>query len=480
MSEIWPMWVAGARRTSAASFAVYNPYDGSDVARVAAPSAIDIEDAVAAASAASGELGALPAHRRAAALQQVAEHLAARAAEIAALITSEAGKPMRWAEVEVERAVGTFRLAAAEALRFSGELQRLDVDPGGEGRLALIRRFPRGPVLGIAPFNFPLNLVAHKVAPALAVGAPIVVKPAPKTPLTALVLGEILAETDLPAGAFSVLPVANALMGGLVSDPRLPVVSFTGSAPVGRSIQRQVPDKHVVLELGGNAAVYIAEDWAGPDDLGWAARRIALYGNAQAGQSCVAVQRIFVERSLLDSFRELLIEAMRSLRTGDPADPATDVGPVIDEHAAERISAWLDEATGAGASVLLGGTRHANAVAPTLVCDVPAGVRLRDEEVFGPVMLLEAVDGLDDALRRINDSAFGLQAGVLTHDLQTAFRAFQALEVGGVIVGDVPTYRSDAMPYGGIKDSGVGREGVRAAMEDLTTPRTLVLSGVAL
>lgn len=480
MSEIWPMWVAGARRTSAASFAVCNPYDGSDLARVAAPSTTDIEDAVAAASAAAGELGALPAHRRAAALQQVSEHLAARAGEIAALITSEAGKPLRWAEVEVERAVGTFRLAAAEASRFSGELQRLDVDPGGEGRLALIRRFPRGPVLGITPFNFPLNLVAHKVAPALAVGAPIVVKPAPKTPLTALVLGEILAETDLPAGAFSVIPVENAMMGDLIADPRLPVVSFTGSAPVGRSIQRQVPDKHVVLELGGNAAVYIAEDWDRPDDLGWAAKRIALYGNAQAGQSCVAVQRIFVERSLFEPFRELLIEAVASLHTGEPTDPATEVGPVIDEHAAERISAWLDEATGAGASLLLGGTRHANTVAPTLVCDVPAGVRLREEEVFGPVMLLEAVEGIEDALRRINDSAFGLQAGVLTHDLQTAFRAFQALEVGGVIVGDVPTYRSDAMPYGGIKDSGVGREGVRAAMEDLTTPRTLVLSGVAL
>lgn len=473
-------WVAGKPATGDTSFAVHNPYSGELVANVSAPATGQVDEAVQAAADAARSLGAAPAHVRAAALRHVSRRLAERREEIAALVTAESGKPVRWARVEVDRAVSTFLWGAEEAVRWSGELQRLDSDPAGTGRLALVRRFPRGPVLAIAPFNFPLNLVAHKVAPALAVGTPILVKPAPKTPLSALVLGQILAETDLPAGSWSVLTVADAEMPGLVADPRLPVVSFTGSGQVGWTIQQSVPRKHVILELGGNAAVLVAADWSSPADLRWAAERIALFSNYQAGQSCIAVQRVLADRSVADELRTELVAAVGRLRTGDPADPATDVGPLINLDAAERVEQWIAEAVEGGATVLAGGTRDRTTIAPTVLVDVPATARLLRGEVFGPVLVLEAVDGLDEGLDRVNDSEFGLQAGVLTHDLATAFRAHRELEVGGVIVGDVPSYRADQMPYGGVKDSGTGREGVRAAMVDLTVERVLVLTGLEL
>jgi aldehyde dehydrogenase (NAD+) len=377
----------------------------------------------------------------------------------------------------VARAVSTFRWGAEEARRWSGSLQRLDTDPAATGRMALVRRAPRGPVLGIAPFNFPLNLVAHKVAPAIAVGAPIVLKPAPATPLSALVLGEILAGTDLPAGAWSVLPVPNEVAAELVRDPRLPVVSFTGSVPVGWSIRDAVPRKHVTLELGGNAAVVVAPD---QDDeaLAWAASRIATFAMYQAGQSCISVQRVLVHRDVAAPLTERLVEAVGKLRTGDPGDDATDVGPLIDEAAARRVASWVDEAVASGARLLTGGTREGAAYAPTVLADVPPTAKVACEEVFGPVVAVDVVDSVDEAFARVNDSRFGLQAGVFTRDLQLAFRAARELEVGGVVIGDVPSFRADQMPYGGIKDSGVGREGVRAAMEDLSEERVLVLTGI--
>jgi acyl-CoA reductase-like NAD-dependent aldehyde dehydrogenase len=332
-------------------------------------------------------------------------------------------------------------------------------------------------VLGIAPFNFPLNLVAHKVAPAIAVGAPIVVKPAPRTPLSALLLGELLAETDLPAGAFSVLPVGNEATLELVRDPRLPVVSFTGSGPVGWSLMDAAPRKRVVLELGGNAAAVVCADWP---DLSFAAQRIALFGNYQAGQSCIAVQRVIVDRAVAEEFVPLLLDAVAALREGDPHDPSVEVGPVVDLAAAERIERWITEAVSAGAHLLAGGKREGTSISPVVLTDVPADAKVWADEVFGPVLVLSIVDGVDEALEQVNASAFGLQAGIFTRDITVAFAASSRLDVGGVIIGDVPAFRADQMPYGGVKGSGVGREGVRSAMADLTEERVMVLTDLEL
>jgi acyl-CoA reductase-like NAD-dependent aldehyde dehydrogenase len=473
-----PFFVAGAPETSPDEYQVRHPYDGRVVGRVANATPEQVDRAVAAAAAVARQAAALPAYVRAAALDHVSRRLAERAEEVAQLITAENGKPIKWARAEVGRGISTFRWAAEEARRFSGELQRLDTDPTAVGRLAMIRRVPRGPVLGISPFNFPLNLVAHKVAPAIAVGAPIVLKPAPATPLTALLLGEILAETDLPSGMFSVLPLPNDRAAALVADPRLPVVSFTGSGPVGATIRAAVPHKHVTLELGGNAAAVVCGDWSGEADLDWAATRIATFSNYQAGQSCIAVQRVLVHETLYETLVERIVDKVGALRTGDPADGATDVGPLISEAAAVRVGEWVDEAVAAGAKLRAGGTRDRASFAPTVLTGVPAGAKVSAEEVFGPVLVVAPVASDAAAFAAVNDSAYGLQAGVFTHNLQTAFAAHRTLEVGGVIVGDVPSYRADQMPYGGVKGSGAGREGLRSAMEDYTEPRVLVLTGI--
>jgi acyl-CoA reductase-like NAD-dependent aldehyde dehydrogenase len=462
------------------SLEVRSPHDGRLVRSVPWATEAEVEAAVATAAAASAEVAAVPAHVRAGALDHVSAQLAARTDEVAALITAESGKPLKWSLSEVTRAVSTFRWAAEEARRWSGEVQRLDTDAAATGRIALVRRFPRGPVLGISPFNFPVNLVAHKIAPAVAVGAPIVVKPAPKTPLSALLLGELFAETDLPAGAVSVILVPDEMAPALVADQRLPVVSFTGSGPVGHAIREAVPHKHVTLELGGNAAALVCADWSSAADLDWAASRIATFGNYQAGQSCVSVQRVLVDSSIYDDMVARLVAATEALVLGDPDDPATDVGPLINEASAQRVEQWVEEALAAGAKLLTGGRRDRTSYLPTVLAEVPAGARVLADEVFGPVLVVTRVDGVEEGLRAVNDSRFGLQAGVFTHDLQVAFRAHRELEVGGVIIGDVPSYRADQMPYGGAKESGVGREGVRYAMEDFTYERVMVLTGVDL
>ena len=466
-------WVAGAAKRSAETFEVRSPYDGTPAGRASNATSSDVDNAVAAAHAARRECAGLPAHVRAAALDHVSHRLGELAREVAELITAESGKPVRWARAEVARAASTFRWAAEEARRFSGEAQRLDTEPAADGRLALVRRAPRGPVLGITPFNFPLNLVAHKVAPAIASGSPIVLKPAPATPLTALLLGELLAETGLPAGSWSVLPMSNAAAGELVADPRLPVVSFTGSGPVGWGIRDRVPRKHVTLELGGNAAAIVCPDWT---DLDFAARRLATFATYQGGQSCVSVQRVYVHSDVYDELVGRLVARVAALGTGDPRDPATEVGPLIDEAAARRVVSWVDDAVAAGARVLAGGGRDGATVEPTVLADAPADCAVNAEEIFGPVLTVARVDSAAEAFGRVNASRFGLQAGIFTHDLRLAFRAGRELEVGGVIVGDVPSFRADQMPYGGTKESGLGREGVRAAMEDLTESRVLVLT----
>ncbi|WP_329029202.1 MULTISPECIES: aldehyde dehydrogenase family protein [unclassified Streptomyces] len=481
MTSTHAFWLAGRQATGEESFDVTNSWDGRLVGTVSVPTEAQVEEAVAAAHAVREEFAATPAHVRAAALDHVARRLAERTEEIAQLISAENGKPIKWARGEVGRAVSVFRFASEEARRFnSGEAQRLDTDAGGTGRLGLTRRFPRGTVLGIAPFNFPLNLSAHKVAPAIAVGVPIILKPAPATPVSSLVLGELLAETDLPAGSWSVLTVPNDRMPALVQDERLPVISFTGSAPVGYAIMDSVPRKHCTLELGGNGAAVVLGDYASDEDLDWAATRIATFSNYQGGQSCISVQRVVADAAVYDRLLPRIVAAVEAQVTGDPSDPSTDVGPLVDEAAARRVESWVDEAVAAGAQLLAGGKRDGSTYAPTVLAGLPEGVTLATEEVFGPVLSVQKVNGEAEAFAAVNASQYGLQAGVFTHDIHAAFRAHRALEVGGVIIGDVPSYRADQMPYGGAKQSGVGREGVRYAMDDYTYERVLVLTGLAL
>jgi aldehyde dehydrogenase (NAD+) len=477
MTDVTPFLLSGTPATGTDTLQVTSPWDGAVVGEVSVPTDAQVEQAVADLHAVRYEAQATPAHVRAGALDHISARLSERAEEIAALITAENGKPLTWSRGEVSRAVSTFRWAAEEARRFAGDLRRLDTDAAATGRMAVVRRFPRGPVLGIAPFNFPLNLVAHKVAPAIAVGAPILIKPAPATPLTALLLGEIIAETGLPPRMVSVLPVPNDKMSSLVTDPRLPVISFTGSGPVGWSIREQASRKHVTLELGGDAAVIVNDDWP---DLSAAASRIALFANYQAGQSCISVQRVLVHADVYDGFVEEFVAAVEALPTGDPTADGVQVGPVINDAAAERITTWVEEAAKAGATVLTGGTREGRTVAPTVLTGVPADTKIAEEEVFGPVVSVSRFGDFDEAIAMVNSSKYGLQAGVFTTDVRAVFRAHRDLEVGGVIVGDVPSFRADQMPYGGWKESGVGREGLRSAMNDLTEERVLVLTGLEL
>jgi acyl-CoA reductase-like NAD-dependent aldehyde dehydrogenase len=478
MSTPRPFFVAGSPASSSEWLSVSHPPDGSHVADVSVPDAEQLDMAVVAAHTVQHALADLPALVRARALDQIAAQLARRRTEVAEIITSENGKPIRWAHSEVQRAVTTFRIAAEEARRFSGELMRLDTAEGSEGRLALIRRFPRGPVLAIAPFNFPLNLVAHKVAPAIAVGAPVIIKPAPATPLSALLLGELLAETELPAGAWSVLTATNEQMPQLVHDPRLSVISFTGSAEVGWRIRDSVPRKHVTLELGGNAAAIVCADYNSQADLKHAADRIAQFAMYQAGQSCISVQQVLVHSSLYEEICLRVTAAVDRQGVDDVWDARTAVGPLINEAAAERVEAWVSEAKSLGAQVLTGGHRQGSTYEPTVLVNVSESARIAEEEVFGPVVNMSSFDAVQEAFDRVNSSRYGLQTGVFTHDLRVAFAAHRGLQVGGVIVGDVPSYRADQMPYGGVKDSGVGREGVAAAMTDYTYERVLVLNAL--
>lgn len=481
MTSIHAFWLAGRQTTGETTLDVTSPWDGRVVGKAAVPTDAQVEEAVAAAYAVRDEFAATPAHVRAAALDHVSRRLVERTEEIAQLISAENGKPIKWARGEVGRAVSVFRFASEEARRFNGgEAQRLDTDAGGQGRLAFTRRFSKGVVLGIAPFNFPLNLCAHKIAPAIASGTPIILKPAPATPLSGLLIGELLAETELPAGSWSVLPVANEKMPALVQDERLPVISFTGSETVGYAILDSVPRKHCTLELGGNGAAVVLSDFSSDEDLDWAASRIATFSNYQGGQSCISVQRVIADASVYDRLVPRVLKAIEGQVTGDPSDPKTDVGPLVNEDAAQRVESWVDEAVQAGAQLLAGGKRDGASYAPTVLADVPAGTTIAVEEVFGPVLTIKKVDGEAEAFAAVNDSKYGLQAGVFTHDVQTAFRAHRALEVGGVVIGDAPSYRADQMPYGGVKQSGVGREGVRFAMDDYTYERVMVLTGLDL
>ena len=476
MAEVKPYLVAGEWRAHDQSFEVTSPYDGKVVARVASPSADDMESAIAAAAEAFEESRKLAIHQRAEALMHISRRLGERKDEVAKLIAEEGGKPLQWARVEASRAVSTFRWAAEECRRSGGEMMRLDTEDSLGARIALVRRFPLGPVLGIAPFNFPVNLVAHKMAPALAVGAPIVIKPATKTPLGALLLGELFLETDLPRGMLSVLPVGGSEASEMAKDDRFAKLTFTGSSQVGWELRKENPKKAVTLELGGNAGVIVHSD----ADLDHAAGRIAFGGYYQAGQSCIAVQRVLMHSDIADAFTEKLVAEVGKLKTGDPLDPVTDVGPVIDHDALERISQWVDEAVQSGAEVALGGKREDPFYLPTILRNTTPEMKVRCEEIFGPVVTLATYTDFSDAIATANETRYGLQAGVFTKDIDRLFQAHRDIEVGGVIANDVSSFRADQMPYGGMKDSGFGREGLRWAMHEMTAEKVLVLSHVPL
>ncbi|HEX2026219.1 MAG TPA: aldehyde dehydrogenase family protein [Actinomycetota bacterium] len=472
-----PYLIAGRPRSGGDTFDVASPYDGTVVARVGVPTDEEVEDAVAAAADTFEEESRnLPVHARAEALMHISRRLQERGDEVAETIAREGGKPLKWSKVEAARAVSTFRWAAETLRHTDGELLRLDTDPALGSRLGLVRRFPYGPVLGISPFNFPVNLVAHKMAPALAVGAPIVLKPASATPLGALLLGELFAETDLPPGMLSVLPVSSEVAERLVRDRRFRKVSFTGSSPVGWKIKGLDPRKHVTLELGGNAGVLVHSD----ADLDHAADRVAFGGYYQAGQSCIAVQRIFVHAPVYEDFVTRLVKQVEALKVGDPMDPATEVGPLIDGGALDKVERMVGDAVGQGAEVLVGGERDDPFYRPTVLGNVREDMDVCREEIFGPVTTVARYETWDEGIEKVNGTSFGLQAGVFTRDVERAMLAHREIRAGGVIVNDVSAFRADQMPYGGSKESGYGREGLKYAMEEMTEPRILVLSNVPL
>jgi acyl-CoA reductase-like NAD-dependent aldehyde dehydrogenase len=464
-------WVGGA----AGAVDVRSPFDGSLQARIHQASWAQADQALALAIAARKELGRQTAGRRRAICQRISDQIAARSDELARVIALEAGKPISAARVEVKRAATTFSLAAGEVAYFGGELLAGDLDEGSAGYQIQARRVADGPVVGISPFNFPLNLVAHKVAPALAVGAPIVLKPPPQAPSAALLLAQIVQEAGALPSALAVLPCDNAVAEQLATDARVRVLSFTGSARVGWELKRKAARARTLLELGGNAGVIVA-DCADDAELGWAVERCALGAFAYAGQVCISVQRIFVARALHERFLAGLVAKARGFVPGDPLDEKTVVGPLIDEAAAVRVASWIEEARAAGAQVCCGGRRQGALLEPTVVTGAPPDGRLVREEVFGPVVVVEAYDSFDEALSRLEDSDFGLQAGLFTQDLRKVRQASEALTVGGLIVNDSPAFRVDSMPYGGRKASGLGREGVRYAMQELTDYQVLVLA----
>jgi acyl-CoA reductase-like NAD-dependent aldehyde dehydrogenase len=448
------------------------PYDGTVIANVFQGRREHAEAAVKAAVKAFGTTRRLPAFERQRVLRRVAQTISERKQEFFRTLAQEAGKPIKAARTEVERAIFTFNVAAEESTRIYGEYLPLDWQEFTAGRWGIVRRFPLGPLAGITPFNFPLNLVAHKVAPAIAAGCSMVLKPAPQTPLSALLLAEAVQQAGWPDGGLNVLPLSNEDASLFVTDERIKLISFTGSAAVGWQIKRNAGKKKVILELGGNAGVIVHSD----ADLQYAADRCVAGGFAYAGQTCISVQRILVERSVYGKFVNLLLDGVKKLKTGDPLEESTDLGPLIRESDAARASDWVQEAVRGGARVLYGGHRKGSVLEPTVLTGTRAEMKVNCQEIFAPVVTVEAYDHFDDAVRQVNSSPYGLQAGIFTRDAKLLFNAYEEIEVGGLIAGDVPSFRIDHMPYGGIKDSGLGREGLRYAIEEMTEPKLLVMN----
>jgi acyl-CoA reductase-like NAD-dependent aldehyde dehydrogenase len=451
---------------------VTSPYDRSVVAVVHEADREHVEVAIESAARAFGVTRKMPSHRRAVILHKITDGITARREELARIICREAGKPIKTARIEIDRAINTFHIAAEESTRIYGEYIPLDTLESTAGRWGLVRRFPLGPVFAITPFNFPLNLVAHKVAPAIAAGCPLILKPAPQTPVSALLLAEVVHESGWPEGAFAVMPLSNENAALLVADDRIKLLTFTGSAAVGWQLKSKAGKKRVTLELGGNAGVIIHSD----ADFAHAAQRCVAGGFSYAGQTCISVQRILVHRPVFDKFTGLLVEGVRKLKIGDPMQESTDVPPLIREQDAVRVSEWIEEAVKGGARLLCGGGRKGSVVEPAVLTGTSPNMRVNCAEIFGPVVTLEPYDEFLEAIRQVNDSPYGLQAGVFTRDAVLIQVAFDELEVGGVMVGDVPGFRVDQMPYGGVKESGLGREGLRYSIEDMTERKLLVMA----
>ncbi|MCB9759793.1 MAG: aldehyde dehydrogenase family protein [Alphaproteobacteria bacterium] len=475
MNERYPFYLAGRPVAANDDLPVTDKYTGEVATRVARADASVIDQAIAAAVSAAGPMRRMKPYQR----QEVLEHCVARFRErfdeLAMALCVEAGKPIGDARGEVTRLIDTFKVAAEEAVRVDGEVMNLEISARASGRMGMWKRVPIGPCSFIAPFNFPLNLVAHKVAPAIAAGCPFILKPASLTPVGALIIGEVLAETDLPEGAFSILPCSRDGADLFTTDPRLKLLSFTGSPEVGWALKARAGKKKVILELGGNAAVIVDQD----ADLDDAVERIVIGAFYQSGQSCIGVQRIIAHDAIYDDLKARMIQATRALKCGDPKDPETFIGPMISEKEAGRLHGWIQDAVDAGATLLCGGGRDGAMLEPTLLEGVPRDQPAYAQEAFGPMALFSRFTDFQDALDEVNDSVFGLQAGVFTRDIYRIQRAWDELEVGGVVIGDVPSWRVDNMPYGGVKDSGLGREGLRWAIEDMTEPRLLVIRNPA-
>lgn len=467
-----PMYLAGKFVTSSERLEVHNPHDGSLVGETYLANPDQVEEAIQAAVFAFSTYRELSTAERVTILEKILAGIKDRRDRLANLLCLEAGKPITDARSEVDRAIHTWTIAIEEAKRIGGEVLSLDHSAATKGRLGLVKRFPLGPIAGIAPFNFPLNLSSHKLAPALASGNTIVLKPASPDPLSVLVFGEIFEEAGLPSGVVSILPMSREVGEKLVSDERFKLLSFTGSPRVGWGMKARAGKKKVILELGGNAAVIVDE----AVDISRVAERIAVGGFSYAGQSCISVQRVYIHQSKYEEFKQLLVGRVKNLVVGDPKFETTEVGPMIDEKSAQKTKGWLDEAVKSGAKILCGGTQVKNIFQPTVVEQVPANAALCREEAFAPLVILFPFGEFKEAVNIVNDSRFGLQCGVFTNNVAHLRYAWDNLEVGGIIHNDISSFRIDHMPYGGVKDSGLGREGLRYTIEEMTEPRLLVLN----
>jgi glyceraldehyde-3-phosphate dehydrogenase (NADP+) len=475
MSDAKKFYCAGQWMESGDVFEVLNPYNGHVSGRVHRPGEEHAEQAITAAEKAFNEVTSkLPGYEREAMLLRIRDGIEARAEEIARTICSENGKPIKQARIEVTRAAGVFKIAAEEALRVGGDYIPMDIIPGAEGRYGIYKRFPLGPVLGISPFNFPLNLAAHKVAPAIAAGNSIVLKPASSTPLTALLLAEICESAGVPAGAFSVLPCSGALAGKMALDDRFMLLTFTGSPAVGWKLKNNCGRKPVTLELGGNAGCIVHAD----ADVAHAAARCAAGGFAFSGQVCIHTQRIYVHADIFDAFAADFIGRVKAMKVGDPAIEDTDMGPMIDEREARRALDWIDEACAGGARLLTGGAAEGALLQPTVLADTTEDMKVNCMEVFAPIVTLTKFTDIADAIARVASSDFGLQAGLFTYDSRVIHRAFNTIRAGGLMINEVPTFRVDHMPYGGVKMSGLGREGLVYAIDEMTEKRLLLVGGM--
>ncbi len=466
------LFIDGQWRGTGRTQPVLSPYDGHEVARVHLGGEQEMEDATRAAVRAFKQTSALSRGERAEILRRVAEGVAKRGGEIASTMTEEMGKPIQYARAEVARCVTTFTLASEEAKRWTGELVPVDIETHTKGYFAMTIMVPLGPIAAISPFNFPLNLVAHKLAPCLAVGSSMVLKPARQTPLEALTLAEIVEESGAPPGTFNVVNCEPSVGERLATDDRFPFLTFTGSVGVGWRLKQKAWKKRVTLELGGNAACIVHSD----ADLDYAVSKCLTGGFAQSGQSCISVQRVLVHEPIYASFEKKFLEGVARMKVGDPMDPATVVGPVIDAASADRILSWISEAKAAGSRVLHGGARQGNIITPTVVADAERSLKISCQEVFGPLVTLARYRDFEEAVAAADDSSYGLQAGVFTHDLRLVRLAVRRLHVGGVMVNEVPTMRVDNMPYGGTRDSGIGREGPRYAMHEMSEPRLVMFN----